>query len=313
LQSQFNGGSEYTSRHFQSFLTNNGIQHRKSFPHTSQQNGLAKRKLHHILETGLTLLARSDLSNRYWVDAFLTSVFIINRLPTSVLNHASPFEKLFLKSLDYSLLRVFGCKCFPLLHPYTTHKLEFQSKVCIFLGYSHAVFRCLDLVTNHVYLSRHVVIYEQSFLAKEHDLLQLPSKINAVFDAPSKHPCLYIFSLPHHTHHAATNSTHHAATESNHDYITTTSPSDALSSLILTFEPLDIVDHHASFSSLSPASPIVVPPPAALVATIAPALYPMTTQYRTGSLRPTSFPDFHLYSATKHTPPTALHSVLTEV
>jgi hypothetical protein len=56
-------------------LTKNGILHRKSCPYTSQQNGLAERKLKHILETGLTLLAHSHLSNKYWVDAFLIDVY----------------------------------------------------------------------------------------------------------------------------------------------------------------------------------------------------------------------------------------------
>jgi hypothetical protein len=56
-------------------LTKNGILHRKSCPYTSQQNGITERKLRHILETGLTLLAHSHLSDKYWVDAFLTDVY----------------------------------------------------------------------------------------------------------------------------------------------------------------------------------------------------------------------------------------------
>jgi hypothetical protein len=187
-QLQSDGEGEYTSHLFQFFLTSNGIQHRKSCPHTSQQNGLAERKLRHILETRLTLLAHSGLSNRYWVDAFMTFVFIINRLPTPILNNTSPYEKLFLKPSDYTLLRIFGCKCFPLLQPYTAHKLEFRSKVCIFLGYSHAGYRCLDPVTDRVYLSRHVVFDEQSFPAKDHARLKVPSKISAVSDAPFMAP-----------------------------------------------------------------------------------------------------------------------------
>jgi hypothetical protein len=54
-QIQSDGGGEYISIHFQSFLTKNGIVHRKSCPYTSQQNGLAERKLQRILETSLTL------------------------------------------------------------------------------------------------------------------------------------------------------------------------------------------------------------------------------------------------------------------
>jgi len=147
----------------------------------------------------------------------------------------------------------------------------------------------MDTVTNRVYLSRHLVFYEQSLPAKErHNLLQLPSKINASFDAPFIVPISILvsssFSLPHHTHHAATNSTHHASTESNNDHNTTTSPSDASSSPILAFEPLGTTNHHASFNSPSLASLMVEPSPTTPVATIAPTLHPMTTWSRTGSL-----------------------------
>lgn len=180
---QSDGGGEFTSIRFQAFLSQNGIAHRKSCPHTSQQNDLAERKLRHILETGLTLLAHSGLSNKYWVDAFLTSIYIINRLPTPTLNHISPYAKLHGKDPNYSLLRVFGCKCFPLLRPYTANKLEYRSKACIFLGYSYGGYRCLDPFTDRVYLSRHVIFDEQSFPAKDHVQLQLPTKINAASDS----------------------------------------------------------------------------------------------------------------------------------
>jgi hypothetical protein len=178
-QIQSDGGGEYVSNQFQTFLTNHGILHRKSCPYTSQQNGLAERKLRHILETGLTLLAHSHLSNKYWVDAFLTAVYVINRLPTPSLNHKSPYFKLYHREPDYQKLRVFGCLCYPLLRPFGLHKLEYRSKPCIFLGYNYAGYKCLDPVTNKAYLSRHVIFDENSFPAKDHATSHLPSKINA--------------------------------------------------------------------------------------------------------------------------------------
>jgi transposase InsO family protein len=114
-QIQSNGGGEYTSIHFQSFLTKHGILHRKSCPYTSQQNGISEQKLSHILETSLTLLAHSHLSNRYRVDAFLTAVHIIIRLPTPTLKYKSPYFKLHNREPDYQTLRVFGCLCYPTL------------------------------------------------------------------------------------------------------------------------------------------------------------------------------------------------------
>jgi transposase InsO family protein len=77
-QLQSNGGGEFISNNFQSFLTKHGIVHWKSCTYTFQQNGLVESKLRNILEAGLTLLAHSHLSNRYWVDSFLSTIYLIN-------------------------------------------------------------------------------------------------------------------------------------------------------------------------------------------------------------------------------------------
>jgi hypothetical protein len=104
---QSDGGSEYISLSFQSFLKTNGIIHRKSCPYTSPQNGLAERKLRHFLEAGLTLLAHSHLSNKYWVDSLLIAVYVINRLPTSILQKTSlltpnyTIKHLIIRNLEY--------------------------------------------------------------------------------------------------------------------------------------------------------------------------------------------------------------------
>jgi hypothetical protein len=150
-------------------LETNGIMRRIFCPYTSQQNGIAERKHRHLVETGLALLAQSHLSNTYWVEAFNTAIYLINRLPTTMLNDQSPFHVLLKQIPNYSLLRTFGCACYPLLRPYINHKLMFQSKQCIFLGYSsnHKGYRCLDPLTNRVYLSRHVVFDESVFPAKD--------------------------------------------------------------------------------------------------------------------------------------------------
>jgi hypothetical protein len=133
------------------------------------------------MEIGLTLLAQSGLSPKFWVDAFLTAIFLINRLPSPVLQHESPFSKLMQRSPDYTVLRAFGCLCYPLLRPYATHKLSFRSKPCIFIGYggSHKGYRCLDPTTNKVFLSRHVIFDETQFPAKAKSISQGSYQITA--------------------------------------------------------------------------------------------------------------------------------------
>jgi hypothetical protein len=166
-QLQTDGGGEYTSLQFKNYLSSHVILHRITCPHTSQQNGIAERKHRHIIETGLTLLAQSHLPPKLWEESFHTSVYLINRLPTPTIKWFTPFFKLYNKEPEYSNLKVFGCACYPLLRPYTKHKLEFWSKQCIFLGYSsnHKGYTCLDPSKNCIYISRNVVFDEKLFPA----------------------------------------------------------------------------------------------------------------------------------------------------
>jgi hypothetical protein len=130
------------------------------------------------MEMGLSLLAQSHLPTEFWVDAFSLFAYIINRLPTPILSNESPFFKLYHQQPDYSLLRVFRCACYPVLRPYTPHKLVFKSKQCIFLGFSsnHKGYRCFDLVSRKVYLSRNVVFDESLFPAIHRSLSPAPSR-----------------------------------------------------------------------------------------------------------------------------------------
>jgi len=84
-QLQTDNGGEYVSVAFKSFPETRGILHRFTCPYTPEHSGISERKHRHITETGLTLLAHSHLPSFHWVDAFLTAVYLINRLPTPVL------------------------------------------------------------------------------------------------------------------------------------------------------------------------------------------------------------------------------------
>lgn len=97
--------------------------------------------------------------------SFLTAIFIINRLPSKVIDGDTPFERIYGHAPDYSFLRTFGCAMWPNLRPYNARKLQFRSKRCVFLGYSniHIGFKCLDPAEGHVYISRDVVFDEHVF------------------------------------------------------------------------------------------------------------------------------------------------------
>lgn len=136
--------------------------HRFSCPHTPQQNGLAERKHRHIADMGRTLLHTAHMPHNLWVEAFCSTVSLINRLPTPILQGTSPYKLLFGVSLDYTFLRVFGCICYPYLGDYVTNKLKPRSLQCVFVGYSdrHHGYRCLHPPTGRLYVSRHVIFHE---------------------------------------------------------------------------------------------------------------------------------------------------------
>ena len=90
---QTDGGGEF--KPLTKFFIQKGIRHRLTCPHTSEQNGLVERKHRHIVETGLTLLSQGALPMKYWNEAFNTSVYLINKLPTKVLNNRTPHEMIF--------------------------------------------------------------------------------------------------------------------------------------------------------------------------------------------------------------------------
>ncbi|PKU66399.1 Retrovirus-related Pol polyprotein from transposon TNT 1-94 [Dendrobium catenatum] len=159
------GGGEYMSKQFTTFLQHHGIQHQVSCPHTPEQNGVAERKHRHIFETTRTLLHRASLPYTLWPDAVLTAVYLINRMPSQNTKNMSPFELLHNRKPDYKHLRIFGCACFPLIPASQRTKLQPTAMNNVFLGYSdiHKGYKCLNPNTNKITISRHVTFDESFF------------------------------------------------------------------------------------------------------------------------------------------------------
>jgi hypothetical protein len=53
-----------------------------------------------------------NVPKKFWSEPVLTAVHLINRLPTPILNHKSPFSVLTNQSINLDHLRIFGCTCF---------------------------------------------------------------------------------------------------------------------------------------------------------------------------------------------------------
>jgi hypothetical protein len=95
---------------------------------------LAERKHHHLVELSLATMYHAGIPLSYWDWIFFSVNFVINRLPSTHTTLISPFQKLFQQKPDYNFLHTIGYAYFPLLRPYTEHKLQLRSEECIFMG-----------------------------------------------------------------------------------------------------------------------------------------------------------------------------------
>ncbi|KAL5743970.1 hypothetical protein ACOSP7_026836 [Xanthoceras sorbifolium] len=88
IQTQFNSkiqilrtdhGKEFFNSTLSNYLLSESIIHQSSSVDTPQQNGIAERKNRHILEVARSLLFSASMPKRFWGDAVLTAVYLINR------------------------------------------------------------------------------------------------------------------------------------------------------------------------------------------------------------------------------------------
>jgi hypothetical protein len=136
-----------------------------SCPYTSPQNGKSERIICTISNVIRTLLIQASLPRRYWAERLHTVVYLLNYLPMKTINVACPYVALFSSAPSYKHIRIFGCACYHNIAAATPHKLTPRSTRCVFLGYSadHKGYRCIDLLTNYLIVSRHVVFDEDNF------------------------------------------------------------------------------------------------------------------------------------------------------
>ncbi|XP_049378051.1 uncharacterized protein LOC125842777 [Solanum stenotomum] len=112
-----------------------GIIHQRTCPYTPQQNRVAERKHRHLLEVTKTLRFQAKIPLKYWGHCVLAAAYVINRLPSSVLQFQTPYEKLYEKPPILTHLRTIGCLCFAkVLNEHD--KLLPRSRSTIHMGYS---------------------------------------------------------------------------------------------------------------------------------------------------------------------------------
>ncbi|CAN0874921.1 Retrovirus-related Pol polyprotein from transposon RE1 [Linum grandiflorum] len=151
--------------HMTDFYSKHGIIHQMSCVQTPAQNARVERKHQHILNVARALQFQSGLPLCYWSDFVLHSVYLINRMPTPLLQNRTPFERIYHTAPDLKTLRVFGCLTYASTLAHNRTKFQPRARQSVLLGLPPNIkgYKLLDINTKQIFISRDVVFYENIF------------------------------------------------------------------------------------------------------------------------------------------------------
>ncbi|BBN68771.1 hypothetical protein Prudu_569S000200, partial [Prunus dulcis] len=133
----------------------------------NEHNGVAERKNRHLLEVARASLFDAQMPHSFWGEAVCSAAYLINRVPSSVLNFQTPLQALRqfcpLHSTPNLEPRVFGCVTFVHLYTHQRDKLEPQALKCVFIGNAQHQkgHRCYHPPTQKLYITLDVVFREE--------------------------------------------------------------------------------------------------------------------------------------------------------
>jgi len=160
---RIDNGSEFN---YKELYDKFGIMHQTSCIETPQQNAVVERKHQHILNVARSIMFHSHLPKQYWSYVICHAVFLINCIPSATMQFQVPYELLYKRETDLSVLKVFGCLCFVSTLTNNRSKFDSRSKKCIFLGFKVRIkgYIVLDVKTREIFISRNVVFHEETFI-----------------------------------------------------------------------------------------------------------------------------------------------------
>ena len=186
---QTDNGKEYVNNEFEAYLSDHGIIHQTTCPNTPPQNGVAERKNRHLLEVARSMMFQMNVPKYLWSEAVLTAAYLINRMPSRILNMRSPTE-LLLGQREFKVSpKVFGCVCFVRDHRPSVGKLDPQAVKCVFVGYSSTQkgYKCWDPVAKKLFVSMDVTFREfEPYYTKSWDLDPFLEEFSSVTEGDSR-------------------------------------------------------------------------------------------------------------------------------
>ncbi|KAM1494901.1 hypothetical protein ACFXTO_029686 [Malus domestica] len=160
-------GGEYVNHTLACFFGDHGIIHQTTTPFTPQQNGVFERKNRQIMEVARSLMLDKCVPNHLWGHAVLAAVYLINRVPSRVLDFQTPFDVLqkhvSLVSVSKLPPKVFGCIAYVHVYSHQRSKLDACALRCVFIGYANNQkgYKCYHPPTQKTYITMDVTFHEE--------------------------------------------------------------------------------------------------------------------------------------------------------
>ena len=143
----------------QEFFRENGLIHQTSCPNTPQHNGVAEWKNRKLLEMTRAMIFDVQVPTWFWPEAVTTSAYLLNMLPSQILNHRTHVHILATQTnippVQMLPPLVFGCSVFVHIPKYNKTKFDPCAEKCVFVGYvTHQKgYRCYSPIINRVYVT----------------------------------------------------------------------------------------------------------------------------------------------------------------
>lgn len=146
-----------------------GMIHQFSCVETPQQNARVERKHQHLLSVARALMMQSSVPKYLWSYAVMHAVYLINRMPSLILQQMSPYQLLNGNLPKLDDLKVFCCLCYASTYVAGRTKFDKRARKCVYLGFQTHMKGAVvyDVHSKSVVVSRNVVFHELIFPYKD--------------------------------------------------------------------------------------------------------------------------------------------------
>lgn len=130
-----NNGSEFFNDQCKFIFLNKCTIHKSSCSYSTDQTGVVEIKHKHLIEVARVLKIEANVPPMFWEDCILTACYLINLMPSTVLNGLSRYEKLYKKKPKINHLHFFSSLGYAKVL-LSVDKFVERSVACVMMRYS---------------------------------------------------------------------------------------------------------------------------------------------------------------------------------